>query len=196
MKSSLLALLACAATALLAADSNTPLLGFLPEHATAQIALEKKFDEQLNPADLRAWLEQMAAEPNHVGSPHDKANAEFTLAKFQEWGWDAHIETFQVLYPTPLTQKLELVAPTLFTAKLHEPSVAGDRASSNTKDALPPYHAYGADGDVTAELVYVNQGMPDDYKELEQHGIGVKGRIVIVRYGGGLPGPQPKLPDR
>ncbi|MDI1337638.1 MAG: transferrin receptor-like dimerization domain-containing protein [Lacunisphaera sp.] len=179
--------------ALLAADNPAPLLGFVPEHAAAQLSLETKFDAQLNPADLRAWLEQMAAEPNHVGSPHDKLNAEFTLAKFQEWGWDAHIETFYVLYPTPLTQKLELVAPTTFTAKLHEPVIPGDRASANAKDALPPYHAYGADGDVTAELVYVNRGMPDDYKELETHGVSVKGRIVIVRYGGGWRGLKPKL---
>ena len=189
----LLVLFACAAGSLLAAENTSGLLGFLPEHAAAQTALEKKYDSQLNPADLRAWLQQMSSEPNHVGSPHDKANAEFTLAKFQEWGWDAHIETFDVLYPTPLSEKLELVAPTTFTAKLHEPEVAGDRSSANTKDALPPYHAYGADGDVTAELVYVNQGMPDDYKELETHGITVKGRIVIVRYGGGWRGLKPKL---
>ena len=52
---------------------------------------------------------------------------------------------------------------------------------------------YGADGDVTAELVYVNQGMPDDYKELERQGISVKGRIVLTRYGGGWRGLKPKL---
>jgi len=189
----LLVLLACATAHLLAADSAPAMLGFLPEHATAQVALEKKFDAQLNPGDLRAWLELMAAEPNHVGSPHDKTNAEFTLAKFREWGWDAQIETFYVLYPTPLSQKLELVAPTSFTAKLHEPEIAGDRTSASTKGALPPYHAYGADGDVTAELVYVNRGMPDDYKELEQRGVSVQGRIVIVRYGGGWRGLKPKL---
>ncbi len=165
----------------------------MPEHVKAQQALEQKFDQQLNPADLRAWLETMAAEPNHVGSPHDKLNAEFTLAKFQDWGWDAHIETFDVLFPTPLAQSLELVAPTRFTAKLHEPAIAGDRTSDKTQLALPPYHAYGADGDVTAELVYVNRGMPDDYKELEEHGVNVKGRIVIVRYGGGWRGLKPKL---
>ncbi|SDS55889.1 transferrin receptor-like dimerization domain-containing protein [Opitutus sp. GAS368] len=189
----LLVLLSCVAAPLLAAEPAPGLLGFLPEHAAAQAGLETKFDAQLNPADLRGWLETMAAEPNHVGSPHDKLNAEFTLAKFQEWGWDAHIETFYVLYPTPLTQKLELVAPTTFTARIHEPEIAGDRTSGKTKDALPPYHAYGADGDVTAELVYVNRGMPDDYKELETHGVSVKGRIVIVRYGGGWRGLKPKL---
>jgi N-acetylated-alpha-linked acidic dipeptidase len=69
----------------------------------------------------------------------------------------------------------------------------GDATSSQTRDELPPYNVYGADGDVSGELVYVNQGMPDDYAELERRGISVKGRIVIVRYGGGWRGLKPKL---
>src|SRR6266498_3119876 len=158
-----------------------------------QRSLETKFDARLDPADQRAWLERMSAEPNHVGSPHNKANAEFMLEKLREWGWDAQIETFYVLYPTPKKQALVMVAPTQFTARLHEPAVDGDRTSGRTQNALPPYVAYGADGDVTGELVYANQGMPDDYKELDRHGISVKDRIVIARYGGGWRGLKPKL---
>lgn len=169
------------------------LLGFTDEHAAAQLALEKKFDALINAADQAAWLEQMASAPNHVGSPHDKANADFMLAKFNEWGWDAHIETFQVLYPTPKKVAVELVAPIHFVAKLQEPEVPGDRSSAKIAEELPPYHVYGADGDVTAELVYVNQGMPDDYKELASHGIDVKGKIALARYGGGWRGLKPKF---
>jgi N-acetylated-alpha-linked acidic dipeptidase len=169
------------------------LLGFTEEHAAVQMALEKKFDALINTADQAAWLEQMASAPNHVGSPHDKANADFMLAKFNEWGWDAHIETFEVLYPTPKKVAVELVAPTHFAAKLREPEVPGDRTSGKIAEELPPYHVYGADGDVTAELVYVNQGMSDDYKELASHGIDVKGKIALVRYGGGWRGLKPKF---
>jgi len=59
--------------------------------------------------------------------------------------------------------------------------------------ALPPYNVYGADGDVSGELVYVNYGMPDDYKELERRAITVKGKIVLARYRGGWRGLKPKL---
>ena len=117
----------------------------------------------------------------------------FELTKFREWGWDASIETFSVLYPTPREVSVELVAPTHFTARLTEPAIAGDAPRRKTKDELPAYNVYGADGDVTAELVYVNQGMPDDYKELERQGVSVKGRIVLTRYGGGWRGLKPKL---
>jgi len=167
--------------------------GFSAAGAAAESRLEQRFDADLSAADLRSWLEQMSSEPNHVGSVHDKANAEFELKKFREWGWDASIETFTVLYPTPREVSVELVAPTHFAARLTEPPVAGDGTSSKTKDELPAYNVYGADGDVTAELVYVNQGMPDDYQELERQGVSVKGRIVLARYGGGWRGLKPKL---
>ena len=172
------------------ADRN--MLGFTPTGAATQQSLEQRFDAQLDPADQRNWMKQMSSEPNQVGSPHDKANAEFMLKKFREWGWDAHIETFSVLYPTPKKVALELLGPHPFTATLREPPIPGD-ATSGLPGALPPYNVYGGDGDVTAELVYVNQGMPDDYKELARRGIDVRGKIVITRYGGGWRGLKPKL---
>ena len=186
------ALCALLATAAGAAGTDTTLLGFTADGSKQQQSLEQKFDAQLSASEMRDWLKQMAGGPNQVGAPHDKANAEFMLAKFKEWGWDAHIETFDVLYPTPKEEAVELVAPTQFKAALHEPPVKGD-ATSDLPGALPPYNVYGADGDVTAPLVYVNYGMPDDYKELARRGVDVKGKIVIVRYGGGWRGLKPEL---
>jgi N-acetylated-alpha-linked acidic dipeptidase len=173
--------------------SGGNLLGFTADSSAKERALEDRFDAGLNADELREWLQRMSAEPNQVGSPHDRANAEFMLQKFREWGWEAELETFYVLYPTPKTQVLELVAPHHFTASLVEPAVAGDDTSTRTRDALPAYNAYGADGDVTADLVFVNYGMPDDYKELARHALSVKGKVVIARYGSGWRGLKPKL---
>ena len=167
--------------------------GFSPSAAAVEAALEQRFDAGLSAQEQRDWMQSMSSEPNHVGSAHDKANAEFMLRKFREWGWDASIETFMVLYPTPRDLAVELVAPTHFSARLREPPVEGDATSEKTRDELPPYNVYGADGDITAELVYVNQGTLEDYKELDRQGVSVKGRIVIVRYGGGWRGLKPKL---
>jgi N-acetylated-alpha-linked acidic dipeptidase len=169
------------------------LLGFKSASSAAELETERQFDASVDPGELRSWLEQMSSEPNQVGSPHDKANADFMLAKFKEWGWDARIETFYVLYPTPKSESLELVAPAAYQARLHEPPVAGDRTSENTAGALPPYNVYGADGDVTADLIYVNYGVPADYAELERRGLDVKGKIVITRYGECWRGLKPKL---
>jgi N-acetylated-alpha-linked acidic dipeptidase len=150
-------------------------------------------DAAIHPDDLRGWMRTMAAEPNQVGSPHDKANAEYELKLFRDWGWDAHIETFSVLYPTPIAEVLETTDPAPFRATLQERAVAGDATSARTAGALPAYVAYQGDGDVTAPLVYVNYGMPDDYKALDRMGIDVRGRIVIARYGEGWRGLKPKL---
>jgi N-acetylated-alpha-linked acidic dipeptidase len=191
-----LSVAALAATSAAGADSSVDAVaiqGFSPTAELAESRLEQRFDSDLAAADLRAWMQQMASEPNQVGSSHNRANAEFQLKKFREWGWDASIETFSVLYPTPREVSVELVAPTHFTARLTEPPIQGDSTSFKIKDELPAYNVYGADGDVTAELVYVNQGMPDDYKELERQGVSVKGRIVLTRYGGGWRGLKPKL---
>ncbi|HXE78622.1 MAG TPA: transferrin receptor-like dimerization domain-containing protein [Rhodanobacter sp.] len=169
------------------------MLGFSAAKGTAQLSLEQRFDAQLDPAELRGWMQRMSSQPNQVGAPYDKTNAEFMLAEFKKWGWDAHIETFNVLYPTPKKIALELLGPRPYTAKLSEPPVAGDATSSIRDGVLPPYTIYGADGDVTAELVYVNYGMPDDYKDLERRGVSVRGKIAIARYGGGWRGLKPKL---
>jgi N-acetylated-alpha-linked acidic dipeptidase len=155
--------------------------------------IERQFDASLNAAEMAGWMKTMAAEPNHVGSAHDKANAEMVLAQFRDWGWDAHIETFEVLYPTPISQTLELLGNAPFKATLTEAPIPGDETSARTKDALPAYVAYQGDGDVTAPLVYVNYGMPDDYLQLERLGVSVRGKIVIVRYGEGWRGLKPKL---
>jgi len=174
-------------------ESGQTMEGFTADAAATEAQLEQRFDTDLSAAEEGDWLKTLTAAPNHVGSPHDKANAEFILQKFREWGWDASIETFSVLYPTPRDVSLELVAPTHFAAVLREPPLAGDETSVQTAEELPAYNAYGADGDVEGELIYVNQGMPDDYKELEREGLSVKGRIVLVRYGGGWRGLKPKL---
>src|SRR6266851_2783060 len=158
-----------------------------------EAALERNFDTLIQPNDLRDWMKLLAAEPNHVGSPHDKANAEQILAWFKGWGWDARIETFQVLYPTPLGETLELIGPKPFKATLQEPPIAGDSSATAIEPALPAYVEYQGDGDVAAGMVYVNFGMQDDYKMLERLGVTVKGKIVIARYGSGWRGLKPKL---
>jgi len=176
-----------------AGAQTAPLLGFTPQGSEAERALEAKFDSSLSADAIRTRLQQMSAEPNQVGSPHDKANAEFELAQFKAWGWDARIEVFNVLYPTPKAESLELLGDQPYKAQLTEPPVPGDATSARTEGALPAYVAYGGDGDVTAPLVYVNYGMPDDYKALARMGVDVRGKIVIVRYGAGWRGLKPKL---
>ena len=176
-----------------AADSNAPLDGFSADRARAERDWESKFRALPSPVNMRSYMQRIAARPHHVGTDHDRANAEWILSLFQQWGWDAHLENFDVLFPTPKERLVELVAPTHFKATLEEPTVAGDPTTDQHAEQLPSYNAYSIDGDVTAPLVYVNYGILEDYEQLERLGISVKGAIVIARYGMSWRGIKPKV---
>jgi N-acetylated-alpha-linked acidic dipeptidase len=164
-----------------------------PAAQSGPASWDARFRELPQPSNIRAAMERMSARPHHVGSPYDKDNAEWLLARFKEFGWDAQIEVFSVLFPTPTERVLELVAPTRFTAKLEEPAVPVDPTSNQKNEQLPNYNAYSIDGDVTGPLVYVNYGRPEDYVVLERYGISVKGAIVVARYGESWRGIKPKV---
>jgi N-acetylated-alpha-linked acidic dipeptidase len=170
-----------------------PLLGYSAQGTAEQRAWEGKFRAGISPQNIRENMRRLTARPHHVGSAYDRDNAEWILSKFREWGFDAKIETFNVLFPTPRVRALEMTKPTKFRAALQEPVVPADPTTRQTGEQLPTYNAYSADGDVTAPLVYVNYGNREDYEQLDRLGISVKGAIVIARYGHGWRGIKPKV---
>ena len=176
-----------------AADER-PLFGYSAESSRAERQWEEKLRAIPSPDNLRAYMKQLSAHPHHVGSPADKDNAEWIAAKFKEFGLDTHIEQFDVLFPTPKERLVELVeGGPKFSAKLQEPALPQDPTSNQQAEQLPTYNAYSIDGDVTAPLVYVNYGIPEDYEQLERMGISVQGKIVIARYYHSWRGIKPKV---
>lgn len=176
-----------------AGAGDAPILGFGEDGVVQQRKLETQYDGYLDSDNLSRWMKRMTAHPLHLGSPYGKKNADFMLKRFREWGYEAEIETFYALFPTPRSRVVELLEPYRFTAKLQEPVFAEDATSVSREGVLPGYNAYSADGDVTAELVYVNRGLERDYEALERMGIDVAGKIVIARYGGSWRGTKPRL---
>jgi len=155
-----LPLLVLGVAAVLAADTGPEApIGFSPERAAGQRALEQRFDAALDAAELREWMRRLTARPHHIGSAYGKDNAEFIAAQFRDWGFDTRIEEFRVLFPTPKMRVMEMVAPTAYKAVLAEPAIKEDATSGQTAEQLPTYNAYSVDGDVTGEVVYVNYGV-------------------------------------
>jgi N-acetylated-alpha-linked acidic dipeptidase len=176
-----------------AADEQ-PLFGYSAESSRTERQWEEKLRAIPSPENLRNYMQRLSARPHHVGSPYDKDNAEWIASKFKEFGLDAHIEQFDVLFPTPKERLVELVeGGPKFVAKLQEPALKQDPTSDQQAEQLPSYNAYSIDGDVTAPLVYVNYGIPEDYEQLERMGISVKGKIVIARYYHSWRGIKPKV---
>src|ERR1700682_6212670 len=189
----ILLLLSCVLLLAASPETEQPLNGYSAVTSRSQRDWETKFRAVPEPQNLRDYMQRLSARPHHVGSAYDKDNAEWMLSKFKEWGLDAHIENFDVLFPTPKERVVELVEPSRFQAKLQEPPVSVDPTSNQQSEQLPTYNAYSIDGDVTAPLVYVNHGIPEDYEKLEQMGISVKGAIAIARYGHSWRGIKPKV---
>tara|TARA_S200000501_G_scaffold123235_1_gene116269 strand:- start:1440 stop:3629 length:2190 start_codon:yes stop_codon:yes gene_type:complete len=173
--------------------SQSSVIGFEAKKVAQQKNLEAEFDGMLLADNLDEWMKFMSAEPHYVGTAYGRKNAEWMVKQFKSWGYDAKIETYQVLFPYPKVRLLELIAPEKYKAKLTAVPVAGDTYTDQGDALLPSYNAFSADGDVTSELVFVNYGIPEDYDELEKLGVDVKGKIVIAKYYGSWRGIKPKL---
>ena len=169
------------------------ILGFGEAASRAQHDLEEIFDSHLDANDLDQWMRELSSDPHHLGSVKGKENADYIADLFRSWGYDTEIVEYEVLFPSPRTRELELVAPTRYTAGLTEDSLPEDPSTSNIDDLLPSYNAFSIDGEVEAELVFVNYGTPADYEVLERYGVSVEGKIAISRYGGSWRGIKPKL---
>jgi N-acetylated-alpha-linked acidic dipeptidase len=176
-----------------AADNVRAVRGYTEQASTSELQWEQKFRDIPDTTRLRENMRRLSARPHHVGSPYDKDNAEWILAQLKSWGLDAEIETFDTLFPTPKERSVEMIEPTDYKAKLEEPTLPVDPTSGQKSEQLPTYNAFSIDGDVTAPVVYVNYGRPEDYEELDRMGVSVKGAIALARYGQSWRGIKPKV---
>ena len=191
MKNKLLSLLLL--FGVISVSAQDKIIGFSESASEAQKELEAKYEKQLSADNLDQWMKRMAAEPHWVGTEYGEENVKWMEKQFKSWGYKTKIDTYHVLFPYPKVRLLELTAPTTYTASLEAIPVEGDPYTAQGDKLLPSYNAFSTDGDVEAELVFVNYGIPSDYEELEKLGIDVKGKIVIAKYYGSWRGIKPKL---
>ncbi|MCB0374061.1 MAG: folate hydrolase, partial [Muricauda sp.] len=154
MKNKFLPLLLLLGVLSLSAQEN--IIGFSKKASEAELQLEAEFEKQLSTDNLDQWMKRMAAEPHWVGTEYGEANAKWMEKQFKSWGYDTRIDTYHVLFPYPKVRLLELTAPTKYTASLNAIPVDGDPYTAQGDKLLPSYNAFSTDGDVEAELVFVN----------------------------------------
>lgn len=169
------------------------IIGFDQADSATQRQAEARLDADIDAKQMDEWLKKMSYVPHHLGSPASKETAEYVANLLESWGYDVKIAKYEVLLPTPKTRVVELVSPTKYVATLTEDTLPEDPSTARIDNLLPPYNAFSTDGDVEAELVFVNYGMPQDYEVLERNGISVKGKIAIAKYGRSWRGIKPKL---
>jgi len=167
--------------AALAQTNHEQLGGFTGADSVRERDVEKQFLAVPDPTQAEENHRVITAEPHLAGSPADRRTAEFVLQQFRSFGLDAEIEEFPVLLSEPKEIKLDMLEPVRFSGP-HPENVPEDAASRNPNTTIG-FNAYSASGDVTAQVVYANYGLPEDYDLLRANGVSPEGKIVIVRYG-------------
>lgn len=184
--------LICLFALLLFARTAAGIRGFTAENAQTEIAYEAAFKALVSPEMCKQKLRYLTEEPHLAGTENSRKVAEYLRAEFESYGLHVQLYEYRVYLPYPLEVKVEMVSPTHYQAVAKEESWEWDKDAYET-EIVPGYNAYSPDGDVTAELVYVNKGLPEDYQLLKEQGISVAGKICIVRYGGSYRGVKAKV---
>jgi N-acetylated-alpha-linked acidic dipeptidase len=168
--------------------------GFQPTRVEAQRALEQRLRDVPDAAQAEANLRHLTSEPHMAGTEASHRVAQWLQEQYRSFGFDAEIVSYSVWLPQPREVKLELTAPETKSLATPEQSFEVDKDTFDTR-AVVGFNAFSPSADVTAPVVYVNYGAPEDYRDLDARGISVEGKIAIVRYGHSYRGIKTKLAE-
>jgi N-acetylated-alpha-linked acidic dipeptidase len=162
--------------------AQNSILGFTPSSAAREAEIEKKFKAIPSPDEERRQHRIFTSEPHVAGSKRNNELADYVAEEWRKQGLeDVIIRRYDVYGTNPKSASLEMVAPIRYQATLREAPLDPDPDSKNPQIS-GAWSGMSTSGDVTAPVVYAHSGNPDDYALLRQHGIDVKGKIVLVRY--------------
>jgi N-acetylated-alpha-linked acidic dipeptidase len=176
------------------AQDAAAISGFAPARVPAERQLEEKFRSIPDAAHAEAALRRLTSEPHMAGTEASRRVAEWLRDQYRSFGFDAEIVTYSVWLPQPREIKLELTKPSRRPLASPEQPIDGDKDTSDPR-AVAAFNAYSPSGEVSAPVVYVNYGMPEDYRELARLNVSVEGKIAIARYGRGYRGIKAKLAE-
>lgn len=180
-------------TILLSSNGQT-LFGFLQSRIDQQRALEKRFLLLPRAQNCEQYLFALTEEPHPASSEGDWNTVQYVDKKLKEFGIETRIDEYHVYLSFPLEITVELQEPETIRFRIREPGWTWDKDSYDSR-AILPFNGYSPSGEVTAQVVYVNRGLPEDYEALEELGIDVRGRTVIARYGESFRGVKAKVAE-
>ena len=170
-----------AAPAVVLAQGNG-IVGYSPAAASAERALEASAATHVSAPDAASHSSALSHEPHMSGTPAQARTRDYVIAQMKAWGLETSVHAYDVYMPHPISVRAWRIAPDSVELQLPEGPVAGDSTSSAYPQILT-FNGYGAAGDVSAEVVYVNYGLIEDYAHLDSLGISVAGKIAVARYG-------------
>jgi N-acetylated-alpha-linked acidic dipeptidase len=176
---------AFAATATPAAAQDTPISGFTAESAEHQRAYEEAYSGGVSAEDIGRTSRTLSSRPQLIDTPGVRRAEQISIDKLRSYGLDVSSAGYSVYSSRPEQIGVTMTAPYRRELATKE---RGFPWHERFDEVVEGYNAYSPSGDVTGDLVYANYGLPDDYAALEELGVSVEGKIVLVRYGGSFRG--------
>lgn len=171
-----------ATAAIASAQSPSSIVGFSSADAQHQRGLEEKAATLASPSIADSLSRELSSEPHMAGTPAQARTRDIFARELKKYGITPEIRTYSIYMPHPTSVHLYRVSPNATELSLAEGPIAEDTTSTSYPQILT-FNGYGAAGDATGDVVYVNYGLVEDYKTLDSLGISVKGKIAIARYG-------------
>jgi N-acetylated-alpha-linked acidic dipeptidase len=155
--------------------------GFSLAHRNKLKPFEARLIETIRAENCRTQHRIFTKEPHMAGSVRNYELAQYVAKQWKDYGLEeVQLIEHPVYLPWPIRYEATLVGANE-KLSLKEDPIPEDKDSYN-KDVGIPYCAYSADVDVTAPVVYVNSGNPEDYDLLAKRGVDVRGKIALARY--------------
>jgi N-acetylated-alpha-linked acidic dipeptidase len=156
--------------------------GYSSQSAVVERTTEADAIGRPSPSDASAHSRFLSSQPHMAGTPAQARTRDYVINQMKSWGLETEVRSYSVWMPHPLSTRVWRIAPDPIELDLKEGPVAEDTTSSTFPQVLA-FNGYGAAGDVSGEVVYVNYGLIEDYAQLDSMGVSVKGKIAIARYG-------------
>ena len=156
--------------------------GYTGESSARERAAEADVVGRPSGANAAVHSRFLSERPHMAGTPAQARTRDYVIAQMKSWGLETEVRSYKVWMPHPVSTRVWRVSPDPIELKLNEGPIADDTTSVAFPQVMA-FNGYGAAGDVTGDVVYVNYGLIEDYAQLDSMGVSVRGKVAIARYG-------------
>ena len=169
--------------------------GYSTNQWEKQLEVEESFLGLIDKTSFKKHLMKLTERPHVVGSEGNEEVIRYIGKVMKDAGLDITNYPYDVYLPNkPGSSMVEIVTPSRKVLNQKEDIIYDDPFTQNP-ELWKGWNAFSGSGDVTAEIVYANYGLKEDFETLNSLGIDIKGKIVIARYGGNFRGYKAKFAE-
>ena len=129
--------------------------GYSPQSAAAERAVEADVISRPSPSSASAHSKFLSLQPHMAGTPAQARTRDYVLSQMKSWGLQTEMRSYSIWMPHPVSTRVWRISPTPVELNLQEGPIPEDTTSVAFPQVMA-FNGYGAAGDVSGEVVYVN----------------------------------------